>query len=79
MLRIPVYIPTKNVIIESFRMVIEYDADEPSFFEKKSEYEILDENGERLTLEQLADRYFANPEACVLIGGLNDANIIHFL
>ena len=43
--RDPSLYPTKNVIIESFRMVIEYDADEPSFFEKKSEYEILDENG----------------------------------
>jgi hypothetical protein len=56
--------PTKNVIIESFRTVIEYDADGPHYFEKKSEYEILDENGERITLEQLADRYFANPEMC---------------
>ena len=54
--------PTKNFIIESFRTVIEYDADDPSIFEKKSEYEILDEYGERLTLEQLADRYFSNPE-----------------
>jgi hypothetical protein len=34
----------------------------PTIFDKKSEYEILDENGERLTLEQLADRYFAYPE-----------------
>ena len=52
----------KNVAIESFRTVIEYDADDPSFFEKESEYEILDENGERITPEELADRYFANPE-----------------
>ena len=60
----PSLYPSKNVIIESFRTVIEYDADDTSFFEKKSEYEILDENGGRLTLEQLADRYFANPELC---------------
>ena len=58
----PSMYPTKNFIIESFRTVIEYDADDPSIFEKKSEYEILDENGERLTLEQLADKYFSNPE-----------------
>ena len=58
----PSLYPTKNVIIESFRTVIVYDAEDPSFFEKKSEYEILDENGERITLEQLADKYFSNPE-----------------
>ena len=60
----PSLYPSKNVIIESFRTVIEYDADDTSFFEKKSEYKILDENGGQLTLEQLADRYFANPELC---------------
>jgi hypothetical protein len=60
----PSLYPSNNVIIDSFRTVIEYDADDPSFFEKKTEYEILDENGGRLTLEQLADRYFANPELC---------------
>ncbi|HEU4447657.1 MAG TPA: hypothetical protein VFR94_23485 [Nitrososphaeraceae archaeon] len=62
LVRDPNLFPKKNVIIESFRTVIEYDADDPSFFEKKSEYEILDENGEHITLEQLADKYFANPE-----------------
>ena len=55
---------TKDVIIESFRTVIEYDADDSSIFEKNSEYEILDENCERITLEQLLDGYFINPEMC---------------
>ena len=58
----PSIYPTKNFIIESFRTVIEYDADNPSIFEGKSEYEILDENDERITLEELADKYFFNPE-----------------
>ena len=55
---------TKDVIIESFRKAIEYDTDDPSFFEKKSECEILDENCERIALEQLLDGYFINPEMC---------------
>jgi hypothetical protein len=62
LVRNPNLYPTKNVLIDSFRTVIEYDADDPSFFEKKSEYEILDENGERLGLEELAEKYFSNPE-----------------
>jgi hypothetical protein len=62
LVRDPSLYPTKNVITESFSTVIEYDADEASFFEKKFEYEILDENGDHITLEQLVDKYFANPE-----------------
>lgn len=62
LVRNPTLYPKKNVIVESLRTVIEYDAEHPSIFEKKSDYEILDENGECMSPEELADRYFANPE-----------------
>lgn len=62
LVRNPTLYPSKNVIVESLIMVVNYDADDPSIFEKKSEYEILDENGREITPDELADRYFANPE-----------------
>jgi hypothetical protein len=48
--------------VESLITVVNYDADDPSIFEKKSEYEILDENGREITPDELADMYFPNPE-----------------
>lgn len=54
--------PCKNLIVESLRTVIECDADDPLKNKKNSEYQILDENGQQITPEELADRYFNNPE-----------------
>ena len=62
LVRNPTLYPSKNVIVESLIIVVKYDADDPSIFEKKSEYESLDENGQEITPRDLADRYFANPE-----------------
>jgi hypothetical protein len=62
LVRNPTLYPLKNVIVESLRTVIDDDAEPPSIFEKKSEYEILDENGHEITPDELADRYFASPE-----------------
>jgi predicted transcriptional regulator len=54
--------PTKNLIVESLRTVVSDDADDPLKNKINSTYEILDENGQSITPEELADRYFANPE-----------------
>jgi hypothetical protein len=48
------------------------------FFRKESEYDILDESGERITSEQLADRYFANPEVCFKMG-FEATNFLFFM
>ena len=48
----PSLYPCKNLIIESFRTIIEYDAED---------YQIVDENDQEITLEELADRYYNNP------------------
>ena len=62
MVKDPTLYPTKNLIVESLRTVIRYDAEDPIKNKKNSPYEIVDENGQELTPEELADRYFVNPE-----------------
>jgi hypothetical protein len=52
--------PERNLIVESLRMVVNYDDGGPS--KNKNIFEILDEDGQAITPEDLADRYFSNPE-----------------
>ena len=58
----PSLYPSKDLIVESFRTVIEYDADDPLKNKKNSGYHILDENGHEIRPDELADRYYNNPE-----------------
>ena len=62
LVRNPALYPSKNVIVESLRTIIDDDTESPSIFEKKSEYEILDENGQEITPDELADRYLSSSE-----------------
>ena len=54
--------PGRNLIVDSLRTVVNYDADDPFKNKKNPEYEILDENGQEISSEELADRYYNNPE-----------------
>jgi hypothetical protein len=54
--------PDTNLIVESLRTVIEYDDEDPSKNNSNFGYEILDEDGQPIALERLAERYFSNPD-----------------
>ena len=58
----PTLYPSKSLIVDSLRTVVEYDEEHPLKNKKNSRYEIWDENGQSISPEELADRYFNNPE-----------------
>jgi hypothetical protein len=60
--RDPSLYPDTNLMVESLRTACEYDDGDPSKNNPDLGYEILDENGQLISLEELAERYFSNPE-----------------
>jgi CBS domain-containing protein len=54
--------PTKNIIEESFRTIVKYDAEGSTFFDQTTDYRIEDVDGRKIELEELIDRHFSNPE-----------------
>ena len=61
----PDVFPSKNFLKEQFRISLEKNADEGVFSEKNfSCYRLVDINGTEITLDQLLDKYFNNPDEC---------------
>ena len=54
--------PTRNLIEELFRTLVKYPARDSIFFDQITDYRIEDENGQKVELEELLDRYFSEPE-----------------
>ena len=64
--------PSRNVIEEEFRTIVKQAAREGG--DKK--YFLVDVDGSEITVDQLLDKYFSNPESCFIKGypEFNDEN-----
>jgi hypothetical protein len=56
--------PDKTFLKEQFRILSKYNAEDPASFEKNISYKIIDTDGTDMTVDQLIDRYFTNPQEC---------------
>jgi hypothetical protein len=56
--------PDKAFLEEQFRILSKYNAEDPASFEKNISYKIIDTDGTDMTLDQLIDRHFTNPQEC---------------
>jgi hypothetical protein len=57
--------PSKNILKEQFRTFVKKNADGVVVFERNfSYYKLMDAEALELSLDQLLDRYFANPDDC---------------
>ena len=59
----PALFPTNDFLVQSFDRVFGYDEGEGV----KNKKILLDEKGEEITLDQLIDSYFGNPQGYFII------------
>jgi len=61
----PSLFPSRQVLEEHFRRIVKYRHKEGD----RSRYKLVDENGVEISVEELIDKYFNNPEICFFTEG----------
>jgi hypothetical protein len=61
--------PTKNFLKEQFRTLSKRSSDGGGVFEKNfTKYKLVDSDGTEITVDELIDKYYDNPEECFVKG-----------